>query len=150
MRVRGLRSAGGRLITVSVRHHFSAGHRLPGLAGEGAKCANLHGHTFHVQACFAQRSELAVEFGQAKKVLRGFIDDALDHGYIVGAADDVLLPILLGHQWKHHILPTWPTTEAIAQCIALALLQANLPVIGVTVDEGPSNSAAWMDDEWTA
>ena len=58
-------------VYLTVKHHFSAGHRIPGLPGAEAKCTNLHGHTFGVEWAF-QVSTLDAsefEFAAAKRVL---------------------------------------------------------------------------------
>lgn len=136
------------MMTVSVGHHFSAGHRILGLTGPAAKCANLHGHTFTVCATFEQTSELAVEFTGVKRVLRQFIDNYLDHGYLVCLDDEVLLAFLRDNNLKHYVTASWPTTEVVAETIAAAL-QEFLPhtrLLSVEVGEGPHNKATWTND----
>lgn len=132
-------------MTVSVRHHFSAGHRILGLTGPAAKCSNLHGHTFTVCATWEQTSELGVEFTTAKRLLRQYVDKALDHGYLVCQLDDVLLTFLRANNMKHHVTERWPTTEVVAEDIAEAM-QAYMPgtrLLCVEVGEGPHNLATW-------
>lgn len=135
---------------VAVKHHFSAGHRLPGLEGEASKCSNLHGHTFGVEATWFQPYPLAIEFGAVKKALRGWVNDNLDHGYIVGPEDEVLLPLLQDNDWKHYVCTTWPTTEEIAREIAFAIYDAakvdgyNDLLRNVVVTEGEHNKAVWL------
>lgn len=132
-------------MTITLSHHFSAGHRIPGLGGEGAKCANLHGHTFGVECTWAQPAPLALEFTAVKKTMRGFIDQYLDHGYIVGCEDEWLLRILRSGNMKHFITTDWPTTEQITIAIAMNL-QERLPqaaLVQVRVTEGPHNAATY-------
>jgi 6-pyruvoyltetrahydropterin/6-carboxytetrahydropterin synthase len=135
------------VITVSVNHYFSAGHRILGLNGPASKCANLHGHTFDVEWTFRQGTPF-VEFTFVKRVLRGWVDETLDHGYIVAADDRVLLDFLAAHDLKHYTTASAPTTEAIAVEIAEAT-QRCLPaccLLSVRVGEGPHNSARWERD----
>lgn len=134
------------MITVTVKHHFSAGHRILGLGGEASKCANLHGHTFGVEAEFSQASAFStdpfVEFTAVKKLLREWVDVHFDHGYIVADTDTVLRDFLESQQLKHFVTIGPPTTESIAQAIGDAMQQA-LPVRKVMVTEGPHNAATW-------
>lgn len=133
------------MIELIVKHHFSAGHRIPGLPGEGAKCANLHGHTFGVAWAFetTQLDASEFEFADAKRRLRGWVDEHLDHGYLYASTDTLLADLLMDNGWKcFHIDPV-PTTEAIA---GLLLRVANnfefgVPCVRVHVTEGPHNEA---------
>lgn len=138
------------MLTVTVRHHMSAGHRLLGLGGEAGKCENLHGHTFGIEWTFraSDASAREVEFGAVKKVLRGWVDEKLDHGYIVGCDDVQLMDVLVGMGVKYYPLEDMPTTEAIAVEIArvTAKLLPALHLLSVTVSEGPHNAAAWTRD----
>lgn len=131
-------------IELTVKHHFSAGHRIPRLAGLGAKCAHLHGHTFGVAWTFRvsglDASEF--EFAEAKKVLRAWVDGHLDHGYLVAPDDEELLEVLEDHGWKHHLVSPVPTTEAIAGLLLTqALRLVSVPCMAVRVTEGPHNEA---------
>lgn len=137
------------MMTVSVREHFSAGHRILGLTGPAAKCGNLHGHSFTVCATWEQTDELGVEFTAAKRVLRQYISQMLDHGYLVCHLDDILLAFLQDHQLKHTVTPSWPTTEVIAQMIAdaLRLFLPGTRLLSVEVGEGPNNTATWRRDD---
>lgn len=130
---------------VSVGHHFSAGHRILGLVGPGAKCANVHGHTFTVCATFDQTGELAVEFTTAKTIMRQWIDKQLDHGFIVHQDDTECLDALKLLGSKHYVTAERPTTEVIATEIAEALLSffPGTRLLSVHVGEGPHNSATW-------
>lgn len=134
-------------IYLTVKHHFSAGHRIPGLAGAGAKCANLHGHTFGVEWTFRVGGLDAgdFEFAEAKKVLRGWVDEHLDHGYLVGPADTGLLEFLRHNGWKHYEVAPVPTTEAIAALLLDQAVQARgqlgADCTQVLVTEGPHNEA---------
>lgn len=135
------------MITVTVKHHFSAGHRIPGLPGPGGKCTNLHGHTFGVEWTFRTDSVLVegIEFAAVKKVLREWVNTNLDHGYILGVNDTVVISFLEELGSKHYLLSTPPTTEAIASEIATATmaLLPNDDLVSVLVTEGPHNEARW-------
>lgn len=130
--------------SVTVRRHFSAGHRILGLFGPATKCANLHGHTFGMEVEVAQPDELDVEFTEFKRGLFGWVDEHLDHGYIVHEDDYLLLAFLRGNNLKHYVTPNRPTTEEIATAIFNAARDLGVWVLRVHVTEGPHNSAtAW-------
>lgn len=152
--------------TISVRTHFAAGHRIIGLGGLGAKCRNIHGHTFHVTWVFAQMEEL--EFGTLKYVLRDLITKTFDHGFILDKSDD-FCNYLRHNMLKYYELDEQPTTEAIAAEIARLSIKrvtgksvdarsklsndpngldvkppyVNAKLLKVIVDEGPDNTATW-------
>jgi 6-pyruvoyltetrahydropterin/6-carboxytetrahydropterin synthase len=139
------------IATVGIEHNFETAHRLPFLGG---KCANLHGHSWKVRIFFCawQLDEgmnaegISTEYGLLKQDVRGWIDDKLDHGCMLGVKDP-LLPVLLAEDSKVfafgdvgflHIaaeeegrtsynLPAvdrnypdlpWPTVEATARMVA--------------------------------
>ncbi|AYP69990.1 QueD-like 6-pyruvoyl-tetrahydropterin synthase [Mycobacterium phage CRB2] len=133
------------MIELTVKHHFSAGHRIPGLPGEGAKCSNLHGHTFGVAWSFEVRSLDAgeMEFAEAKKALRAWVDDHFDHGYLVAPGDDGLVDYLQSQGHKFAYVEPVPTTEAIAAALLEAAndLRLGATCVRVHVTEGPHNEA---------
>lgn len=138
------------MLTVTVRHHFSAGHRIPGLPGPGGKCSNLHGHTFGVAWTFQVPDATAqdVEFASIKATLRQWVNAHLDHGYIIDRHDTQIVNFLRANNFKHHLIDGPPTTEAIATVIAdatRAILDA--PLANVQVTEGPHNAATWHAKE---
>jgi 6-pyruvoyltetrahydropterin/6-carboxytetrahydropterin synthase len=139
------------MTSITVRHHFSAGHRIPGLPGVGAKCSNLHGHTFGVEIEIEPPPGIFLDFGVVKAAVRGWIDDTLDHGYIVWSRDELLLPFLQANNMKHFVTEGKPTTEAIAELIFWFMFNTFGPGNGteichahikrVHVTEGPHNAA---------
>jgi 6-pyruvoyl-tetrahydropterin synthase len=151
--------------TVSVKTHFAAGHRILGLTGEGSKCRNIHGHTFHVTWTFEQNSEL--EFGTLKAALRSLVKWHFDHGFVLDKTDDFAV-YLSANMLSYYKLDGPPTTEALAAEIAkLTIERLTLPyneyshgvikepkeddkalypsasLLEVSLDEGPENNATW-------
>ncbi|MFG2404256.1 6-pyruvoyl tetrahydropterin synthase family protein [Streptomyces brevispora] len=135
--------------SVSVKHNFETGHRLPHLPG---KCQSLHGHSWWMEATVeapALDNGLVVEFGPFKKQLRRWIDEHLDHGLMLGP-DDELLP-LLSTYGKVHQVPGWPTVENVAALIARVAQDAlqdlvrapGARVTQVHVSETHVNAATW-------
>lgn len=110
--------------SVTVRHNFEAGHRLPNLGG---KCTNLHGHSWWAEVTVAAppgRHDVVVEYGVFKKALRAWIDTNLDHGVMLGR-DDPLAAILpdFGKVYVFGTTPEsdglmWPTVENVAELVA--------------------------------
>lgn len=142
--------------TVTVRHTWEAGHRLPHLEG---KCQSLHGHSWQVEVEVAGEvnagTGVLVEFAAVKRSLREWIDAHLDHGLMLGA-DDPLVPLLrphgriflFGFPGYAQGLP-WPTVEAVAAVIARVadrIVEAADPfayVQRVSVQETAVNRATW-------
>ncbi|MEV0032711.1 6-carboxytetrahydropterin synthase [Nocardia sp. NPDC050793] len=136
-------------LTITVGHTAEAAHRIPVLSGVGAKCRNVHGHSFVIEWSFrADDVDLEqVEFGRIKRVLRGWIDEHFDHGFVCHV-DDPVGVFLAEQNLKVLTLPSWPTTEAIAQYLASVAdeLLPELTLTGVLLREGPSNQARWTRD----
>jgi 6-pyruvoyl-tetrahydropterin synthase len=129
--------------TISVKTHFAAGHRILGLSGEGAKCRNIHGHTFHVTWTFAQdQNKMTVEFGAAKVWLKQLIKAYFDHAFIVDIHDEFCHYLDTNHL-KHYQLECPPTTEAIVAEIAGLTREKYPTLIRVELNEGPENTATW-------
>jgi 6-pyruvoyltetrahydropterin/6-carboxytetrahydropterin synthase len=136
---------------VTVRHNFETAHRLPHLPG---KCQALHGHSWWAEVTVAAPAlspdGLVVEFGPLKKQLRAWIDEHLDHGAMLGAADP-LLPVLRAHGSKVYEIEEWPTVEATAELlahVAQAVLEDLVRAEGahvsrVHVAETHVNAATW-------
>lgn len=131
---------------LTVKHHMSAGHRIKGLPGPGAKCANVHGHTFGIEWTFrvASAGAEAIEFAAVKKELRGWVNENMDHGFIAYADDHDVIKALRGFDSKLFLVHDWPTTEVIAQVIADAVPQQYAHHLhSVKITEGPHNEAVY-------
>lgn len=142
---------------ILLNHHFDAAHRLPQLAGGNSKCASLHGHTWHTTLGITgpvQDDATVVEFSTIKHAFRRFIDDAFDHGTLIGFADP-LLPVFQDHHMKHFVfgndsfaddLP-WPTVEGVAAVLVRYATTLTLPpgcwVSSLRLTETLSNAVHW-------
>jgi len=67
---------------------FDSGHRV---MNERMKCFSMHGHTYHCDLTF-EFSEMesigyAIDFKEIKRVGCQWIDDILDHGFLLNPAD---------------------------------------------------------------
>ncbi|WP_233508027.1 6-pyruvoyl trahydropterin synthase family protein [Spongiactinospora gelatinilytica] len=137
---------------ITVRHTFEAAHRLPHLPG---KCTSLHGHSWSVVVTVAapalDERGMVVEFGAFKTLLRGWIDDRLDHGAMLGGDDP--LAAMLGEHGRVFSMPRWwPTVESVARLLGevASELLATVPrapqarVIRVDLTETAANGASWV------
>jgi 6-pyruvoyltetrahydropterin/6-carboxytetrahydropterin synthase len=97
--------------SVTVSHNFETGHRLPHLGG---KCQSLHGHSWWAYITITSAKDprygTVVEFGAAKRVLRAWIDEHLDHGVMLGAADPLIAPLAADGRCKVFVFGKEPTS----------------------------------------
>ena len=133
--------------TITRRLEFDAGHRL--LHHEG-KCRNAHGHRYVVEVqvaapCLDSLSRV-VDFSVVKGALGGWIDEHLDHGFLVESGDplgDVLDKEL--NKVFRFARGIKPTAEAIAHLLydQATHLLPNLSIKSVTVWETPNCKATY-------
>lgn len=141
--------------SITVRHNFETGHRLPFLGGS---CENLHGHSWATKITVEAPYEtgVVVEFGAFKKSVREWIDTFLDHGLMLGHADP-LVDVLSDYGKVFVFTPEdgdWPTVENVARLLAdrcQRLLEkvpraADSRVVHVQVSETAVNAAHWRRD----
>ena len=144
--------------SVTVRHNFETGHRLPILGG---KCQNLHGHSWWAEITVTAPGQpmTVVEFGAFKAKVREWIDTHLDHGLCLGK-DDPLATILpeygkvyrMGEDSPSEGLD-WPTVENVAvllarvgqDCLDEVPRAKDARVTSVQVSETHVNRAGWSE-----
>ncbi len=124
-----------------IRQHFSAAHRLLNYQG---KCANLHGHTWEVEAVVTGEHldgrGMLRDFDDLKKALGKYLDQ-LDHSCL-----NELSPFNVGQGENN------PTAENIAFYLyhelkrELAAGQPPVRVKKVTVWESPRAAASFGED----
>lgn len=150
--------------TITVRHNFESGHRLPHLGG---KCTNLHGHSWWAEISLAglrhPTAGTVAEFGAVKATLRDWIDKHLDHGLMLGTGDP-LAEVLAGYGKVYRFgaegpgrAPAeayarglhWPTVENVAVLLGRVaedlLIGQGLgnQVVCVRIQETHVNAAEW-------
>jgi 6-pyruvoyltetrahydropterin/6-carboxytetrahydropterin synthase len=114
------------ITTVAVRHNFETAHRLPQLGG---KCTSLHGHSWWAEVTVAgvpDEAGVVLDFAALKAELREWIDQALDHATMLGAADPLVAPLLaegcrvflFGYEGDATRDLSWPTVENVAELLA--------------------------------
>ena len=122
---------------------FCYGHRLLNYEG---KCKDLHGH--NGRAVISLEGEkldergMLVDFTDIKRVVRGWINDELDHRMILHQ-DDPLLPLLVSHRQPVYTIPSNPTAENIARLIFDYAQGQGFPVVEVVLWETRNSRAAY-------
>ncbi|MBF6332402.1 6-pyruvoyl trahydropterin synthase family protein [Nocardia transvalensis] len=132
---------------ITVGHNAETAHRIPTLTGAGAKCRNVHGHSFWIEWTFRVDDLDAdtAEFGAIKTVLKDWVDTHLDHGFVCHPGDDIGDVLEAAGLKVYRLAGGWPTTEAIAADIAdvTRKLLPQLTLTRVHVHEGRTNQASW-------
>ena len=114
---------------------FCYGHRLLNYDG---KCRHLHGHNGRaVITLAAPRLDplgMVVDFSQIKRIVQGWIDDALDHRMLLHK-DDPLLAYLRQQGEPVFVMDVNPTAENIAKLIYDYTAGQGFPVVEVQLWE---------------
>lgn len=133
--------------TCTRKLEFDAGHRL---MKHESKCRNVHGHRYVVEVTCATHAldevGRVIDFGDIKSIVGGWIDEVLDHGFVVQDADP-LLAALRADATKHIVVPFSPTAENLVEFIALnaqsLLAPRGIKVEHVRLFETPNGWADW-------
>lgn len=110
--------------TISKEFAFSASHILSGLA-EGHPCSRLHGHNYTVTLELSGPLDdvgMVVDFG-ALRSFGSFVDNVLDHRHL------------------NDVMPINPTSENLAEWIAVNLRLELPQLTAVIVSETPKTTA---------
>ena len=107
---------------------WDMGHRV---LNHRSICKGLHGHRYKAEICVsgdlvsesgASEEGMVVDFADIKKISKEFIQEDLDHAFMVWEKDDELISFFNnseGH--KPVIVPFTPTAENVAAYIYLKL-----------------------------
>jgi 6-pyruvoyltetrahydropterin/6-carboxytetrahydropterin synthase len=128
------------MYSVTKRIDFCYGHRL--LDYDGI-CKHLHGHNavaeIEVRADALDSCNMVLDFGDIKRLVKGWIDEHLDHKMILRHDDPIVAPLqALGE--PVFLLDSNPTVERIARLVFENCRDLGLTVTQVTVWETPT---AW-------
>ena len=114
---------------------FCYGHRLLNYDG---KCRHLHGHNGRAVITLAapelDRLGMVLDFSDIKRVVQGWIDEALDHRMLLHR-DDPVLPFLRQQGEPVFIMDVNPTAENIARLIYDFTAAQGFPVVEVQLWE---------------
>ena len=131
------------MYSVTKRIEFCYGHRLMDYNGV---CQHPHGHNavveIHIEADRLDGRNMVADFGDIKRIVKGWIDQALDHKMIL-RKDDPLVVALQKMGEPVYLLDSNPTAERIAQLIYDKSREQGLPVSRVTVWETPTSWATY-------
>ena len=134
------------MFTVTKHIEFCYGHRLLNYSGP---CRHLHGHNGRVEVDLATGEldgrGMVADFGEIKRVLKGWIDETLDHRMLL-CKDDPLVPVLKEKGEMFCLMEDNPTAENIAQVIFQHARAQGLPVIEVRLWETPTSCASCRAD----
>lgn len=116
------------------RVRFCAGHRLYGHEG---KCAHFHGHNylaeFHVVGTEQDAVGRVIDFSQLKTVLKGWIDENWDHGFLLWEQDENgLNAIQQVEPSRFYVMPGNPTAENMASHLLNFVCPSLLEPLNVT------------------
>lgn len=137
---------GGKIMKVSKKFRFDAGHRL--MLHEGA-CHNLHGHTYEgeviVEGELDKETGMVIDFKDLKKALKPLVS-WLDHAFIANQDDKEIIDLCSKNDWKLVIMRKEPTAENIADFIVgymVTELQYNerIKTVEVILWETPDSKA---------
>ncbi len=128
---------------VSKEITFCYGHRLMSYDGP---CMHPHGHNgkaeIHLKGDTLDERHILYEFGDLKEIVKGWIDDTLDHKMLLRKDDPLVGPLKeLGE--PVYLFDTNPTAEAIAQLIFEYCVAKKLPIEEVRVWETESSFASY-------
>jgi 6-pyruvoyltetrahydropterin/6-carboxytetrahydropterin synthase len=131
------------MYSVTKRIDFCYGHRL--LDYDGV-CKHLHGHNavaeIEVRTDVLDHRNMVCDFGDIKRLVKGWIDRELDHRMLLRHDDPLVKPLQqLGE--PVYLLDSNPTVERIARLIFDFASTQGFPVVKVRVWETPTSFAEY-------
>jgi len=137
------------MYSVTKKIEFCYGHRLLDYDG---MCKHPHGHNavaeIELQADSLDARNMVADFGDIKRVVKGWVDRELDHRMIL-RRDDPLVPCLQRLGEPVYLLESNPTVERIARLVYDISREQGLPVVRVTVWETPTSWATYSGETQT-
>jgi 6-pyruvoyltetrahydropterin/6-carboxytetrahydropterin synthase len=131
------------MYSVTKKIEFCYGHRLLDYDG---MCKHPHGHNavaeIEIQADSLDARNMVADFGDIKRVVKGWVDRELDHRMIL-RRDDPLAQCLQSLGEPVYLLESNPTVERIARLVYDISREQGLPVVRVTVWETPTSWATY-------
>lgn len=132
-----------KIYTVTKQIDFCYGHRLLNYEG---KCRYLHGHNGRVEIVIAKETldpkGMAYDFSEIKKMVKGWIDENLDHRMILNEQDPII-PFLREMKEPLFLIKENPTAENIAKLIFEEAKGLGLSVLEVKLWETPDSCATY-------
>ncbi len=135
------------MYSVTKKIEFCYGHRLLDYDG---MCKHPHGHNavaeIEIQADALDARNMVADFGDIKRVVKGWVDRELDHRMIL-RRDDPLVRCLQSLGEPVYLLESNPTVERIARLVYDISREQGLPVVRVTVWETPTSWATYSEKD---
>jgi 6-pyruvoyltetrahydropterin/6-carboxytetrahydropterin synthase len=135
------------MYSVTKKIEFCYGHRLLDYDG---MCKHPHGHNavaeIEIRADSLDARNMVADFGDIKRVVKGWIDRELDHRMIL-RRDDPLVRCLQSLGEPVYLLESNPTVERIARLVYDISREQGLPVVRVTVWETPTSWATYSEKD---
>jgi len=142
-------------IVVTQRIEWDMGHRLGD--GYASKCRHAHGHRYIAELSFTAPTldefGMVLDFGDIKRLAKGWVDANIDHAFLVYDKDTALLKFLQTEKNRHFVVAFNTTVENIANWLGIQLQTVidnddTAKVRGVTlakvrVYETPNGWAEW-------
>ena len=133
------------MYSVTKKIEFCYGHRLLDYDG---MCKHPHGHNavaeIEIRADSLDARNMVADFGDIKRVVKGWVDRELDHRMIL-RRDDPLVRCLQSLGEPVYLLESNPTVERIARLVYDISREQGLPVVRVTVWETPTSWATYSE-----
>ncbi|MGH9195288.1 MAG: 6-pyruvoyl trahydropterin synthase family protein [Acidimicrobiia bacterium] len=131
------------MYSVTKRIEFCYGHRL--LDYDGI-CKHPHGHNavceIELRTETLDLRDMVFDFGDIKRIVKGWIDREIDHKMILRHDDPLLRPLQQLNE-PVFVVDTNPTVERIARLIYDFSSQQGFPVVEVRVWETPTSFASY-------
>ena len=134
------------MYSVTKQIYFCYGHRL--LDYDGV-CKHPHGHNalaeIEVRTDALDTRNMVCDFGDIKKIVKGWIDRELDHKMVLRRDDPLVAPLQsLGEPM--FLVDNNPTVEEIARLIFNYTRDQGFRVVQVRVWETPSSFASYSGE----
>lgn len=140
-----------RMYTLTTSATFDSAHFLHGYNG---KCANLHGHTWKIEASITadtlqetgDKRGMVIDFSDFKREVQQ-LASSFDHGLIYeeGSLQRETIKALQEEGFRLIPVPFRPTAECFAHYFYDCLHEQGLPVRRVAVYETPNNCAQYEE-----
>jgi len=126
--------------------YFCYGHRLMNHPG---KCRNLHGHSVKASISIKQETlneqGMVCDFADVKDCVDGFINEILDHNFLLHK-NDPIIPALLAQNEQFLAIDEHPTAEVLSKMIYQHVKQQGFTVDQVVLWETASACACYRED----
>ena len=133
------------VVTKEIR--FCYGHRLLHYDGE---CRHLHGHNGLVEISFRSevldRRGMVIDFSDIKEIVKGWIDEQMDHRMLLSHEDPLLPMIEEAGEPTYVFTDGNPTAENISRKIYEFARSEGLPVVKVRLWETDTSWAEYGED----